>query len=198
MLICGIDEVGRGCLAGPIIAVAAVFECTPNEACPIDGVKDSKAFPRSTALRSRRIVYSRILGSLSFRGFGVGQVEAADIDADGIDAANQLAFIRALAHLSVEPDSLIVDGVHAVASFPKERQLVVPKADAIHWQVGAASILAKVTRDEMMIELDLLFPAYFWRKNVGYGTPQHCNAIRIHGPCVHHRRTFLKSVTAGA
>src|SRR5687767_13637504 len=179
-LICGIDEVGRGCLAGPIIAVAALFEGVRGDLppAPIVGLKDSKTF--TTAIGRQR-VYHSLLRSPYLLDFGIGCIWPDEIDRVGIDEANALAFFNALDDLKKEPDHLWVDGVNPVRKFQRHCQTVEPKADSKYWMVSAASILAKVIRDNLMGEYHYDYPQYDWKENSGYGTPIHCRAIKKFG-----------------
>jgi ribonuclease HII len=196
-LICGVDEVGRGALAGPLIAVASLFSSDPNprywekEHSPIKGVIDSKKFSKP---EKRREVYHRILRHQSLLDFGLGEVSVEEIDRVGIDRANSMAFDRAVKQLRVMPHYIIVDGVNPVFGWDMDRQRTEAKADDKYWPVGAASILAKVIRDTYMTELGSDYAHYQWSKNAGYGTKDHLDALRTVGACPHHRKAFIKSV----
>ena len=192
-LICGIDEVGRGALAGPLLAVAALFEIPygmflETEFTPIRGVNDSKALTET----KRNEVFHRILRSEILVDFGIGEVSAKDIDNIGIEKANKIAFAKALMDLPMEPKGIIIDGVNKI-DHAKMEQLVVPKADSLYWPVGAASILAKVIRDNFMKELAREYPMYGWDTNSGYGTKSHIEAVKNFKSCEWHRHAFLKS-----
>lgn len=196
-LICGLDEVGRGSLAGPLMAVASLFKADSNPRywekihSPVPGVVDSKKFSNQV---KRREVYHRILRHSSLLDFGLGEVSVEEINDIGIDRANILAFDRAVKDLNSLPHFILVDGMNPVFGWDPARQRVAPKADDIYWPVGAASILAKVIRDTYMAELGTDFPYYRWAKNAGYGTKDHTDAIRNNGSCLHHRKAFLKSL----
>lgn len=191
MLVAGIDEVGRGALAGPIMAVAAIFNRTLIRECPIQGVKDSKKFASREA---RLTVYRRILNSGHLIDFGLGEASAGEINRLGINKANQLAFERAVMDLSQMPEHIIVDGDKPVEGWPADRQTVLPKADALCWEVGAASILAKVIRDMLMEELHFHHPQYMWIENCGYGTEDHNSALVRLGPSPYHRTKFVQKI----
>ncbi len=197
-LICGFDEVGRGSLAGPLIAVGALFvsqeHFTPATA-PLPGLKDSKKFSSS---EGRKRVFDELVRSAHLIDFGIGCVWPAEIDKCGIDEANARAFYQALEMLKYEPDFLIVDGLKPVRNFQRSFQRVEPKADEKYWPVSAASILAKVIRDELMADLHLDFPYYAWNQNAGYGSEVHRAALLQHGPCSQHRRQFIKKILAAA
>jgi ribonuclease HII len=195
---CGIDEVGRGSLAGPIMAGAALSACKSiylyqdgKYVCPIEDIRDSKKYTKE---EERRAAYTRILHSQYLVDFGIGSASVEEIDRLGINRANALAFQRALADLSSKPEFLLVDGVNNVEGWPTNKQAHMPKADGIWWPVAAASILAKVVRDELMVSLGLNHPDYYWNKNSGYGTPQHQEALKKYGATPHHRKKFIGKI----
>lgn len=193
-LICGFDEVGRGSLAGPIVAVGALFISQEEfhlHKSPVPGLKDSKKFSSAEA---RKHVFTELIQSPHLLDFGIGIIWTNEINKVGIDEANALAFYHALDSLSMEPDYLIVDGDRPVRHFQRSFQRVEPKADALYYPVSAASILAKVIRDELMIELHQDWPQYGWNKNMGYGSDEHREAIKQHGACPLHRKHFLRSI----
>ncbi len=202
MLICGLDEVGRGSLAGPILAVAAVF-VTPSkllrwdeyemENTPISGVDDSKKLSQV----KRRNVFHRILRKESLVEFGVGEVSAHEINEIGIDNANNLVFERAVRDLKFVPNFIIIDGENPLFGWEIQYQHHEPRADGRFWPVGAASILAKVIRDDFMAELGTDYPHYGWENNAGYGTNEHVEAIKNFGPCNLHRLQFLRKIWKG-
>lgn len=187
-MICGIDEVGRGSVAGPLISVAALFRTWETG---IPGIADSKKLTP----KKREKLFKLILWSPELVSVGIGQVEVSEIDKHGINAANDASFCRAVMALGIEASYFVVDGVNPISNIPRRNQLVVPKADAKYPVCGAASILAKVIRDRFMIELHEFFPAYNWKKNKGYGTQDHMNALRYQGPCRYHRQQFIRNVT---
>lgn len=185
-LICGIDEVGRGCLAGPIVAVAALFTgWDPG----VPGVDDSKKLND----RTRRRLFRGLCRSPFLVDFGIGIGTVDEIDSAGIDHANIMAFSRAVESLPTQPNWLIVDGEKGVPGWHTNQE-VVPKADGLYPVVGAASILAKVIRDDMMCELGQDYPAYKWHSNAGYGSKAHRDALQAVGPCVHHRKKFIRKI----
>lgn len=182
-LIGGLDEVGRGCLAGPmVVAVTAFVDPVP----PVGGLADSK---KLTAEKREELSY-RILPSCDW--FGLGWVEPWEIDDLGMNAAWQLACSRALE--GAPPMYLLVDGDTAVGSWALENQDVVVKGDQKEWQISAASIIAKFLRDQEMDYLSDFWPQYLWFKNKGYGTPEHRQGIKEHGPCREHRALFLRKL----
>lgn len=186
-LICGVDEVGRGCLAGPMLSVAALFR---GWGVGCEGVGDSK---KLTAGR-RESVFRGLLTSSELIDFGIGEVSVREINDMGIDHANIVAFQRAVEGLPVRPNYVVVDGVKGVPGFYPHEMLVLPQADGSVPVVGAASILAKVIRDALMRELHERFPVYAWDSNKGYGSKAHIQAIREHGPCLHHRSLFIRDI----
>lgn len=194
-LICGIDEVGRGSLAGPMFAVAAMFDAPQEDSSwlrehsPIKGIHDSKTF---SSHEKRKEIYHRILRHPALVDFGIGEVSVAEIDKGGIEAANKAAFYLACADLKTRPNYLLVDGTSSVSSWPHAQQRQMPKADSYWWPVGAASILAKVVRDTYMAELGRDYPQYELAKNAGYGTKAHIEAIKRFGPCQLHRAQFIR------
>lgn len=196
--VAGIDEVGRGSLAGPILAVAAVFFLEQKNGfidyhCPpyIAGLKDSKKFSSQEA---RTRIFRDIIKSPYLADFGVGIAAVSEIDALGIDHCNNLVFTRAIENLQQEPFALIIDGTNGLKNFPQNRQVVVPKADSLYWQVSAASILAKVIRDNIMADLHQDYPQYNWADNAGYGANKHITALEKTGPTPHHRQQFIRKI----
>lgn len=193
----GMDEVGRGALAGPVsVGVVAIDETCRSAP---QGVKDSKLL---TAQARERLV-PRI--QQWARAWGVGHAWPEEIDAIGIMAALRLAGERALAQLEVTPDLIVLDGNHDWLTDPSREGLLaladptgppqVPvrtmiKADLKCSSVAAASVLAKVTRDDHMVQLAPEHPAYSWELNKGYAAPEHQAALRTLGPCAHHRRSW--------
>jgi ribonuclease HII len=177
-LIAGVDEVGRGPLAGPVVAAAVIM---PHD-CAVRGVTDSKALTRDqrdvAAAEIQRIAVC----------WSVGVVSAAEIDALNILRATHEAMRRALAALSQAPDFAVVDGL-PVPGLPVPSEAVV-KGDSLCYSVAAASILAKVHRDALMVELDGRYPGYGFARNMGYASAEHREAIRTRGPCPEHRRSF--------
>ena len=200
-LLCGMDEVGRGALAGPVSVGVVVIDETCRSA-PV-GVKDSKLL--TAAARERMVAPIRRWA----RASAVGHASPAEIDAIGIMAALRLAGTRALAQLAVVPDLVILDGNHDWLTDPAKVGLLafveegadvagtaVPpvttlvKADMTCSSVAAASVLAKVERDAMMVALAAEVGTYSWELNKGYSAPEHLAALSLHGPCEHHRRSW--------
>jgi ribonuclease HII len=179
-LIAGIDEAGRGAWAGPVVAAAVILD--PAEVSQLDGVNDSKRL----SPRQRDKLYQIILDHCVTYGIGQGSVE--EIDAIGILPATRLAMTRAVAALSPQPDALIIDAVRLPQV--NKPQAVFNFADSISLSVAAASILAKVTRDRLLIDLDAHYPAYQFARHKGYGTQIHRAALQSAGPCDIHRASF--------
>lgn len=175
-MIAGVDEAGRGPLAGPVVAAAVIL-------CPdgIAGVDDSK---KLTALR-REALFAHITERCVV-GVGIASVE--EIDSINIFWATMLAMTRAVEALGVEPRQVLVDGNRCPDWRYASRAIV--GGDAIEPCISAASIIAKEHRDRLMRDLASDHPYYGWETNVGYGTPEHLAALRRHGPTPHHRRSF--------
>jgi len=177
-LLGGVDEAGRGPLAGPVVAACVVLR--PGTRIP--GVRDSKVMTAA----EREEALDRIRARAVAMAVGVGSV--MEVDAFNIRMASLLAMRRAVAALGMTPQGFLVDGMDAlVCDAPCE---AVVDGDAKSLAVAAASILAKVTRDAMMDDQALSYPLYGFEHNKGYGTPEHCEALRLHGPCEIHRKSF--------
>ena len=179
--ICGIDEAGRGPLAGPVAAAAVIL---PRD-CQILFLNDSK---KLTEKRREELFVEIQEKAVSF---GVGIVSPAVIDEINILQATYEAMRQAVEKLSVRPDVFLNDAV-VIPGIDESRQVKIIKGDAKSVSIAAASILAKVTRDHMMEEYDRLYPEYGFAKHKGYGTKAHLDAVREHGMCPIHRRSFLK------
>lgn len=176
--VAGVDEAGRGPLAGPVVAAAVVF--LPGEI--IEGVDDSKKLP----VEIREELYPRVLSRCL--DFGVGIVSAEEIDRLNIFQASLLAMKKALAQLRQPPEHVLVDG-RARLDVPVPQTAIV-KGDALSFTIGAASIIAKVVRDLVMIHYHGQFPGYGFHEHKGYATESHIAALRRLGPCAIHRRSF--------
>lgn len=183
--VCGIDEAGRGPLAGPVFAAAVILP----EHLAIDGLNDSKKL----SPKKREELYDVIVGSAL--AYGVGFATEQEIDEINILQATFLAMERAFGGLGVRPDCALVDG-NRMPHLGVDTRLIV-KGDSLSASIAAASILAKVTRDRLMCEIDGIYPGYGFAQHKGYGTAQHFEALRELGPCPVHRRTFLKKLLAG-
>ena len=182
--IAGIDEAGRGPLAGPVVAAAAILD--PSlwaDDGPLSDVDDSKKI----APRRRALIYDR-LRQADGVWFGIGVATVDEIDRLNILRATHLAMGRAVEALAEPPDYLLVDG-RPVPGLPAPSEALV-KGDARSRSIAAASILAKVTRDRIMQALDREYPVYGFAAHKGYGTRAHRDALERHGPCPAHRRSF--------
>lgn len=180
--ICGIDEAGRGPLAGPVVAAAVVLP----KGYVIDGVNDSKKLSE----KKREALFDVIIHECV--SFGIGEADEQEIDEINILNATFLAMKRAVENLSVKPQLALIDGNQKPHLSIEERTVV--KGDAKSASIAAASILAKVTRDRYMIEMDKKYPEYQFFKHKGYGTKLHYEMIEKYGICPIHRRSFLKKV----
>jgi len=177
-LIAGIDEAGRGPLAGPVVAAAVILD--PSR--PVAGLRDSKLL---SARQRERLAVDIRANALAW---SVGEADAAEIDALNILQATMLAMRRAFEGLAVAPGEAWIDG-NRCPDLPCAMRAIV-KGDRDFAVISAASILAKTVRDAMLDELDARFPQYGFAHNRGYGTPEHLAALARHGPCPVHRRSF--------
>jgi len=178
--IAGIDEAGRGPLAGPVVAAAVVLP----EKFRHRVLTDSKQL----SPRQRELLYSEITlhtGTV----WGVAAVEPVEIDRVNILRATHLAMQLAVAQLTPAPDHVLIDGL-PVRGFPIAQTALV-QGDTLSFSIAAASVIAKVTRDRMMLDFDTQFPHYGFAQHKGYGTELHLERLRQHGPCPIHRRSFL-------
>ena len=176
--VCGVDEAGRGPLAGPVVAAAVVL---PRD-CHIDGLGDSKKL--SAAARARLVPEIRRVALAA----GIGAADADEIDRINILQASLLAMARAVAALVRAPDFLLVDGVHPIPTTIPQQTLI--GGDGRSRAIAAASILAKQHRDELMAELGRRYPGYGFESHKGYPTAAHRDALRRLGPSPVHRRSF--------
>ena len=180
-VICGIDEAGRGPLAGPVVAGAVIL---PSD-CKILYLNDSK---KLTA-RRRELLYDEIMEKAVSVGVGVASHER--IDEINILQATYEAMRQAVGQLTVKPDVLLNDAVTIPGL--SQRQVPIIKGDAKSLSIAAASVIAKVTRDRMMEAMDAKYPGYGFASNKGYGSAAHISAIKKLGPCEIHRRTFIRN-----
>ena len=179
-LIAGVDEAGRGPLAGPVVAAAVIL----YPGAEILGINDSK----QRSEKKREALYPEIIEKSM--AVGVGIVSAGRIDEINILQATYEAMRKAVGALCFRPDLLLVDAV-TIPGLEGIRQVPIIKGDAKSLSIGAASIVAKVTRDRMMREMDTLYPEYGFAGHKGYGTAAHIEALRQFGPCPIHRRSFI-------
>lgn len=177
-MICGVDEAGRGPLAGPVVAAAVIFT---DEAHADSRIHDSKKITAKT----RDILFDLITAHAYI---GVGICSAEEIDSINILQATLLAMARAVEALPVTPELALIDG-NQLPKLGCKAQCIV-KGDSISTSIAAASIIAKVTRDRMMAELAREYPHYGFDGHAGYGTAKHLEALKQHGPCPAHRRSF--------
>lgn len=175
----GCDEAGRGCLAGPVVAAAVILP----EKISLPELDDSKKLSESQRNKLRSLIEEKALF------WAVGIVSPQKIDEINILNASFLAMHQALDQLKTKPDFILVDG-NRFHSYKKIKHECIIKGDGKYKSIAAASVLAKTYRDEIMEKLDLEFPHYDWKKNKGYPTIAHRNAIRENGSCIHHRMSF--------
>ena len=179
LLLAGVDEVGRGPLAGPVVACAVVMD---PDAVMINGVDDSKTISAA----DRRDLAVKIIARALCVGLGAASVR--EIDSLNIYHASVLAIRRAIAKLRVAPNHVLIDGL-PIRTLGVEH-LAIVGGDGSCYSIACASIVAKVTRDRLMTSLGRRYPAYLWERNVGYGTSAHLLALTSDGPTVHHRKSF--------
>lgn len=177
-IIAGIDEAGRGPLAGPVVAAAVAL----NPAVEIDGINDSK---KLTAAKRKSLFYEILYSALHI---GVGVIDADEIDRINILNATRLAMSAAVSDMGARPDILLIDALKlpAVAC----EQVPIIKGDAKSASIAAASIIAKHLRDSIMSLFHYKYPIYNFLAHKGYGTKEHVENINVHGPCEIHRKTF--------
>ena len=183
----GVDEVGRGCLFGPVFAAAVVLPAAALAPLQALGLTDSKAL---TARRRAALVPAIEAAALAW---ALGQATAAEIDRLGIRAATEQAMLRALQKLPAAPGLVIVDGVLPLRPWSGE-QVTLVRGDQHCLAIAAASVLAKQARDQLMVQLAQRYPGYGLERHAGYGTAQHRTALRQHGPTPLHRHSFLGKV----
>lgn len=176
-LIAGIDEVGRGPLAGPVVAAAVILK----EECYIPGLTDSKKLTASM----RELFYDRIHEQAE--AIGIGIVPPSIIDEINIYEATKLAMTKAIENLSKTPTYLLLDAMKLNIKIP---QTSIIKGDSQSISIAASSVIAKVTRDRIMEEISVQYPDYGFAQHMGYGTKQHLAALKMHGVTEHHRKSF--------
>lgn len=177
MVTVGIDEVGRGCWAGPLVAAAVILER------PMRGLRDSKQLTKLQRKKLAERINRRALAC------GLGWVTPGEIDEFGLTVSTSLAIRRAIDQLDAEYDEIIIDGsINYLTDDPKARAVV--KADDTVPVVSAASIIAKVARDNYMASISDKYPGYGFDSHVGYGTALHLDRLKLHGLCELHRRSF--------
>ncbi len=181
--VCGVDEAGRGPLAGPVCAAAVILP----DGLELDGLNDSKKLSE----KKREILYDLIIKNATAYSVCYGTLE--EIEEFNILNATFLAMNRAIESLPIKPDYCLIDGNRVPKNIKLPCETVV-KGDAKSASIAAASILAKVTRDRLMLKYDEKYPEYNFKKHKGYGTKEHYEAINKHGVCEIHRLSFLKNV----
>ena len=181
--ICGVDEAGRGPLAGPVCAAAVILP----EGAVIEGLDDSKKLTE----KKREKLYDIIKETAVAYSVAYGTLE--EIETVNILEATYLAMNRAIEGLPVKPDFALIDGNRVPRGIKIPCETIV-KGDSKSMSVAAASVLAKVTRDRLMLEYDEKYPEYNFKKHKGYGTKEHTELIRQYGPCEIHRPSFLKNI----
>ena len=181
--IAGIDEVGRGPLAGPVVAAAVVLP----KACKIKGLNDSKKIPKKKHMTIYQAIMDQALA------VGIGIMDNTVIDQVNIYEATKIAMKDALSKLSCKPDYLLIDAMKLDVDIPQQS---IIKGDANSLSIAASSIVAKVTRDKLMADYDKEFPGYDFAQNAGYGTKSHLQGLERHGVTSIHRKTFepVKSI----
>lgn len=177
-VLAGVDEAGRGPLAGPVVAAAVILP--PTEI--IDGVRDSKTVPE----REREMLFARITAAAE--NYGIGIIDADEIDRTDILQATRAAMMTALNQLARDPDLVLIDAVRLSSLAVEQRSII--RGDATSASIAAASIIAKVTRDRLMAEYHEQYPQYGFNRHKGYGTKDHISCIRKYGPCPIHRMSF--------
>lgn len=183
--VAGLDEAGRGPLAGPVVAAAVVL---PRR-CRLSGLNDSKQVPPPARERLYADITRRALA------FGVGIASEREIDALNILEATRLAMFRAIQALAVSPDFLLIDAIPLPTVRVPQRAII--KGDCLSISIAAASIIAKVTRDRLMGEYHRRYPQYNFKSHKGYATPEHLRLLAQLGPCPAHRRRFQPVLAAG-
>ena len=178
--ICGIDEVGRGCLAGPLVAGAVVFDIVDSEW--ITRVNDSKKLTPAIRTELSTLIKTKA------KDWAVGLVDAKELDKVGLTTATELAMKQAIDALTCLPDYLLLDYV-PIDSWEQPYQLI-KQGDSSSYSIAAASIIAKVHRDQIMTKIDSEYPEYDFASNKGYGTKVHMEALSKYGPCDIHRRSL--------
>ena len=191
-IVAGVDEVGRGALAGPLVAAAVILPPLPvlmREAGFWSTVKDSKTIPAASSSRRAAGIMERAVC------WATAGIDVEELDDLGVGAANRIAMERAVLALDPEPEVLLIDAMTIDSSI---WQIGIIDGDALSLSVAAASIVAKVTRDAIMVDFDATHPVYGFARHKGYGVPTHLAALREHGPCTLHRRSFAPVRLAGS
>ena len=175
----GADEVGRGPLAGPVVCAAVIL---PKD-CTIEGIDDSKKLSE----KKREELYQKIIDEAV--AYSIEFVFHDEIDEINILQATKKCMAKAINNLKVEPDMMLIDALTGLEINCPSKGII--HGDAVCYSIGAASIIAKVTRDKYMVDMDKIYPEYGFAKNKGYGTKEHMDALRNIGPCPIHRKSFI-------
>ncbi len=184
-IVAGIDEAGRGPLAGPVVCACVIMPLEEDKI--IDGINDSKKL----SAKKREFLYEKIVKTAI--SYSIIEIDEKIIDEINILQATRLGMKKALDSLSVTPDIVLIDAVKIDTALPQEN---IIKGDALSYNIAAASILAKVHRDRLMEQLDKQFPQYGFVRNKGYGTKEHIEALLKFGETPLHRETFIKNFKA--
>lgn len=184
-LVAGIDEAGRGPLAGPVVCAAVILPLDKDKI--IDGVNDSKKLTE----KKREALYKEIIEKAI--SYSIVEIDEKTIDEINILNATKLGMKKAVENLKTKPDVVLVDAVKIECDIPQEN---IIKGDGLSYNIAAASILAKVYRDNLMKKLSLEYPEYDFAKHKGYGTPEHILALKKFGKCKIHRDSFIKNFIA--
>ena len=204
MIYTGVDEVGYGAFAGPIVAVAVTLsipktlkQMRTERFWPIAGVRDSKKMTALQRTKMRKEILSFLIDQEG--ELGMAEFNAHHINENGysssVGTARDLAVIDATTNAGITPDMIIVDGNVGLHE-PTGPQICIPKADDIYWIVAAASVIAKTYRDNLMVRLAREHPEYGWERNKGYGTAEHIAALKKHGMTPYHREQPCKTARA--
>ncbi|OGF19475.1 ribonuclease HII [Candidatus Falkowbacteria bacterium RIFCSPLOWO2_02_FULL_45_15] len=181
-LIAGVDEAGRGPLAGPVVAAAVIFDFQEVPA-ELSAVTDSKKLSANKRISFAKIIMERA------SGYGIGVCDHTTIDRINILQATFLAIKKALSVLKTKPQIILVDGQLPLPNYSSPQQAII-NGDNLVFSIAAASIIAKVTRDAMMEQMHAQYPRYFFNRHKGYGTKLHLDALKLYGPCEIHRKSF--------
>lgn len=182
MIVAGIDEAGRGPLAGPVVCACVIMSLEKDKI--IEGINDSKKLSPS----KREKLYDQILKTAL--DYSIVEIDEKIIDEINILNATKLGMKKALENLKIKPDIVLIDAVKIESDIKQEN---IIKGDALSYNIASASILAKVYRDRLMIELSKKYPQYNFAKHKGYGTKEHIEALKLYGKCPIHRNSFIKN-----
>ncbi len=182
MIVAGIDEAGRGPLAGPVVCACVIMPLEKDKI--IEGINDSKKLSPS----KREKLYDQILKTAL--DYSIVEIDEKIIDEINILNATKLGMKKALENLKIKPDIVLIDAVKIESDIRQEN---IIKGDALSYNIASASILAKVYRDRLMVELSKKYPQYNFAKHKGYGTKEHIEALKLYGKCPIHRNSFIKN-----